>query len=413
MKRMKQMRPSIGRSILRIALALTVVLAAAGIAGYIYLRNSEWWGAVTLFLDDHRAENFRTMHELFPSRRALAGSEVWDFDRAGGAIVLPATYQFNGEERSLERFLVDSETTGLLIVRDGAIVHERYGVGYGETSLITSFSMAKSVISALVGIAIDEGYIRSVDDAITEYVHELRGSGYDGVSIHDVLTMSSGVAFSEDYESFFSDVMQLPIRVFGFRHPVTDILAELKREREPGSYNNYISSDSIALGLLVSRATGSALTDYLSRALWKPAGMEGDAWWNTDYHGNELGHAFLSARLRDYARFGRLYLNEGRRGDRQIVPAAWIHASVNPSEPHLQPGDNPDSFWTFGYGYQWWIPEEPEGDFSAIGIWGQYIYVHPRTRTVIVKTGTDYHFDALDHETIAVFRAIAAAPIAP
>lgn len=409
---MKRKRRPIGRILIRAALTLAAILTAAGVGGYLYLRNSEWWGAVTLFHDDYRAENFRTMHEIYPARAVPAGSEAWDFEPARGAIVLPERYRYKGEERSLERFLIDSETTGLLVVRDGAIAHERYGDGYDETSLITSFSMAKSVISALVGIAIEEGYIRSVFDNIAEYVHELRGSGYDGVSIHDVLTMSSGVAFNEDYESIFSDVMQLPIRVFGFRHPVTDILAELKREREPGSYNNYASSDSIALGLLISRATGSTLADYLSRTLWKPAGMEGDAWWNTDYHGNELGHAFLSARLRDYARFGRLYLNEGRRDGLQIIPAEWIHASLNPAEPHLQPGVNPNSSWTFGYGYQWWIPEDPEGDFCAIGIWGQYIYVHPRTRTVIVKTGTDYHFDTRDHETIAAFRAIAAAPVA-
>ena len=408
---MNKNRHPVGRIILRVALVVAVVIVAAGVGGYLYLRNSEWWGAVTLFHDDHRAENFRTMHERYPSRRVAAGSDVWEFLPAAGELALPEHYRFDGEERSLERFLAESETTGLLVVRDGAIVHEWYADGYDEESVITSFSMAKSVVSALVGIAIDEGYIQSVRDPITDYVPELRGSGYDGVSIHDVLTMSSGVAFSEEYESIFSDVMWLPMRVFGFQHPVTDVLAELEREREPGTYNNYVSSDSIALGLLVSRATGSTVADYLSRSVWIPAGMERDAWWNTDYHGNELGHAFLGATLRDYARFGRLYLNEGRRDDRRIVPAEWVHASLNPTEPHLQPGENPDSFWTFGYGYQWWIPEDPQGDFSAIGIWGQYIYVHPQTRTIIVKTGTDYHFDTRDHETIAVFRTIAALPI--
>jgi len=404
------------RSWRRVLLIFTATLlslvAVIGIGGYLYLRNSEWWVAITLFHDDYRATNFRTMHELFPAREVPAGGEVWELpSAAGGLEALPKTYRFNGEERSLTSFLQESETTGLLVLRDGAVTHESYYRGNEATSLAQSFSMAKSVVSALVGIAIEEGCIGSVRDPISDYVPELRGSGYDGVSIHDVLTMSSGVDFSEDYDNFLSDVMWLPVQIFGFQEAVPDILAKLGRKREPGTYNEYISSDSIALGLLVIRATGVPLTQFLSDKIWIPAGMEHVAWWNTDYPGSELGHAFLGATLRDYGRLGLLYLNGGRRSDRpeygEIIPARWVHDSVNPTEAHLQPGENPDSFWTFGYGYQWWIPEDPDGEFAAIGIWGQYIYVYPRYRTVIVKTSTDYYFDTRDHETIEVFRAIA------
>ncbi|TVR74673.1 MAG: class C beta-lactamase-related serine hydrolase [Spirochaetaceae bacterium] len=396
-----------------VAATLLGLVAVTGLGGYLYLRNSEWWVAITLFHDDYRADNFRTMHELFPSREVPAGGDVWELPLAkGGPVPLPETYQFDGEERSLVAFLEESETTGLLVLRDGMIIHESYYQGNDSASPAQSFSMAKSIVSALVGIAIQEGHIRSVRDPISDYVPELRGSGYDGVSIHDVLTMSSGVDFDENYDSFRSDIMWLPVRVFGFREAAPDILAELDRKREPGTYNEYISSDSIALGLLVARATGVPMAHYLSEKIWVPAGMERSAWWNTDYHGNELGHAFLGATVRDYGRVGLLYLNEGRRGDRpddsgEIIPAGWIYDSVNPTEAHLQPGENPDSFWTFGYGYQWWIPEQPDGEFAAIGIWGQYIYVYPRFGTVIVKTSTDYDFDTRDHETIEVFRAIA------
>jgi len=263
------------------------------------------------------------------------------------------------------------------------------------------------VVSALVGIAIEEGYIGSVQDLISDSVLELEGSGYEGVTIHHVLTMSSGVAFDEDYESFRSDVMWLPIRIFGFGESAVDILVSLERAREPGTFNEYISSDALALGVLVSRATGRSVSAYLEEVLWTPAGMEFPAAWNTDHHGNELTHAFLSGALRDYARIGRLYLNEGRRNGRTVIPADWVRETVERPEPHLQPGENPASSWTVGYGYQWWIPEEPEGDFVAMGIWGQYIYVHPTYDIVIAKTSTDDDFDLREKETIAVFRSLA------
>lgn len=400
------------RVLLIAVVAVLGVVTVAGVGGYLYLRNSEWWVAVTLFHDDYRAENFRTMHELFPSREVPAGGDVWELPRpSGGPAPLPEKYRFEGKERSLASFLEESETTGLLVLRDGAITHESYYRGYDAEARIQSFSMAKSVVSALVGIAVREGHIRSVRDPVSDYLPELRGSGYEGVSIHDVLTMSSGVDFDEDYDSFRSDVMWLPVRIFGFQHAAPDILAELGTRREPGTYNEYISSDSLVLGLLVERVTGVFLAQYLSEKIWIPAGMERSAWWNTDHHNNGLGHAFLGATLRDFGRLGLLYLNGGVRSDRpdagEIIPARWIFDSINPREPHLQPGENPDSFWTFGYGYQWWVPEEPDGEFTAIGIWGQYIYVYPRYGTVIVKTSTDYHFDTRDHETIEVFRAIA------
>jgi CubicO group peptidase (beta-lactamase class C family) len=219
--------------------------------------------------------------------------------------------------------------------------------------------------------------------------------------------MSSGLDFDEDYESFTSDINMLPVRVFGFRDALPDLVRETEAVREPGIYNDYVSSDSVVLGLVVEAAVGRSLSRYLEEAIWVPAGMEHPAHWNTDYHGNTLAHAFLSASLRDYLRFGRLYLNGGQRDGRRIIPAGWVSESLYREEPRLQPGENPDSHWSFGYGYKWWIPEEPVGDFVAIGIWGQYVYVHPEYRVVISKTRADYDFDERDHETIALFRELA------
>ena len=186
-----------------------------------------------------------------------------------------------------------------------------------------------------------------------------------------------------------------------------DSIAALQSDRGPGEFNAYASSDTMALGLVLEAATGERVADYLATRLWAPMGAEADATWSTDRTGREIALCCLNATLRDYARFGRLYLEGGAREGRQIVPADWVAASVTPEAAHLQPGENPASDWTFGYGYKWWIPEDPQGDFTAIGVWGQYVYVDPTREVVIVKTSTDPEFDDNDHETIAAFRAIA------
>lgn len=392
------------RRIVIAAAVLAALLVVVAVGGFLYLRLGPAGGVLNLFADGQRADNFRALHEALPSHPVTAGGETWAFDLDERP--LPERFVFEGEERSLSDLLRASETTGLLVAHDGVILHEAYYQGYDQHSLATSFSVAKSFTSALVGIALDRGQIRSLDDAISDYVPELVGSGYEGVAIRDVLTMSSGIAFDEDYARAGSDVMRLPLRLFVLRQPVADVLGRLPREREPGTLQSYASSDAQALGLLLARATGTTVAEFLEEAIWRPAGMEADAAWGTDLHGQELTYAFLAATLRDYARFGRLFLNEGRRADRQVVPAAWVEASVRPGVIAMAPDA---AFGAgFGYGYQWWVPDGDEGDFLAMGIWGQFVYVHPGHRVVIVKTSTDPDYAGRQRETLAAFRAMAA-----
>ena len=244
------------RIVRRIASVAAVVAAllVVAVGGFLYLRLGPAGGALSMFADGRRAESFRTLHRSLPSHPVAADGDTWAFDR--DELPLPERYTFEGEERSLEDLLRASETTGLLVARDGVILHEAYYQGYDQRSLTTSFSVAKSFTSALIGIALDRGQIRSTDDAISDYVPEFIGSGYEGVAIRDVLTMSSGIAFDEDYARAGSDVMQLPLRLFVLRQPVVDVLRRLPRAREPGTAHHYASSDAIALGLLLTRATG-------------------------------------------------------------------------------------------------------------------------------------------------------------
>jgi len=404
------------RRIASVAVVLAALLVVVAVGGFLVLRLGPAGGVLSMFADGRRAESFRSLHETLPSHPVAAGGDTWVFDR--DEVPLPERYAFEGEERTLEGLLLASETTGLLVARDGVILHEAYYQGYDGRSLATSFSVAKSFTSALVGIALDRGQIRSIDDAISDYVPELVGSGYEGVAIRDVLTMASGIAFEEDYTRAGSDVMQLPLRLFVLRQPVEDVLRRLPRARAPGTAHHYASSDAIALGLLLRRATGQSVARLLEEAIWRPAGMEADAAWGTDLHGQALTYAFLGATLRDYARFGRLYLNEGRRDDLQVVPAAWVADSVGLGVPSpalgLGVAGSEAGFAAgfgagFGYGYQWWIPDGDEEDFLAMGIWGQFVYVHPGHRIVIVKTSTDPGFAGRERETVAAFRAIARA----
>lgn len=356
------------RKLTRIILWTLAALAVLAAAGFLWLRNSPYWDGITLFSDAHRAANFRDMDRIFPFRDVPRGDSVWAFDHDPRP--LPATYAFGDEQRDLAAFLDRTETTGLMVVHAGAITHEAYRLGADETSPFTSWSVAKSVLSALIGIAVEEGHITSLRDPIGQYVPALAVSGYGDVSIEDALTMSSGVAFDEDYDNPRSDINMLIFRAMALGTPLEDSIAALQSIRTPGEFNQYSSADTMALGLVLEAATGMPVAEYLSSRLWGPMGAEADATWNTDRTGREIVLCCLNARLRDYARFGRLYLAGGAREGQQIVPADWVRDSVTPGAAHLQPGDNPASDWTFGYGYKWWIPEDPQGDFTAIGVWG-------------------------------------------
>ena len=317
-----------------------VVVAAllVALAGYVWLRNSPHWAAVTLFAEDVRVENFRNLDRIFPSQPVASGNTVWRF--AEDMRPLPATYEFLDETRQVDAFLTDTVTTGLLVLHDGVLVHEEYRLGADEASSFTSWSVAKSVLSILVGIALEEGHINSVHDQLTDYIPELAGSAYDGVTIEDALTMSSGVAFDEDYANPLSDVNRLFVSL-SMGQTMVDILAGLGRDHAPGTYNNYISSDSIALGLVLEAATGIPNEEYLATRLWHPMGAEHAASWSTGADGLVLPFCCLNATLRDYARLGQLYLQGGARDGEQIVPRAWVEASTTPNAPRLLPGDNP------------------------------------------------------------------------
>jgi CubicO group peptidase (beta-lactamase class C family) len=404
-KRGKRKRRAWIKFLKAVFIVVVILLIAAGLFNRQLARL---FHVLTLFEPDHIVENFRTMDRMFPCRTVRRGGPPHVFERAPGD--LPELYTYKGQTKRVEEFLNKTWTTGFIVIHDDRIVFEKYFRGNTDASRCISWSMVKSFVSALVGIALEEGSIRDIGDPVTRYVPFLKGSGYDGVPIKHVLQMSSGIRFNEDYADFFADINRMG-RVFALGRSMDDFVASLENDFEPGTRHHYVSMDTQVLGMVLREATGQDLSSYLEEKIWQRVGMESDALWIVDGEGMELAFGGLNAVLRDYARFGLLYLQGGLWKGRQVVPADWVQASVTPDAPHLNPGPNPSSDSELGYGYQWWIPEDPEGDFVAIGIFNQFIYVHPGHKVVIAKTSAypdqNVDGDEKELESIALFRAIA------
>ena len=392
--------------LLRVLGVFIIILIIAAL--FNISRITRLYRVITLFEPDVIVQNFRDLGDSFESRKISHGKNIYRFKR--NARELPATYTYNNKEKSINEWIDHTDTTGLIVIKDDTILFEKYYRGNTETSKAISWSVAKSFVSALFGIAVAEGHIKDINAPVTDYAPLLKPSGYNGVPVKHILQMSSGIKFTENYGDFYSDINRMG-RAFALNTSFDDFVISLKSEKKSGIYNHYVSMDTQVLGIVLRETTGKNLSEYLEEKIWKPCGMESDATWLIDSNGMEAAFAGLNVVLRDYARFGRLYLKEGNWEGAQIIDPQWVKDSITPDAPHLMPGKNPASSWTLGYGYQWWIPENRDGDYLAIGVYGQFIYIYPRYNIVIAKTSAyaDYNKDgdAMEIETIEMFRAIA------
>ena len=259
-----------------------------------------------------------------------------------------------------------------------------------------SFSVTKSITSTAVGLAIRDGLIQSVDDQVSWYLPELKGSGYDGVTLGDCLEMASATDFQEDYEVGKPSDMPKFQKHFALKKPFIDFMVNIGRhpDRTIGRFNGYSSIDAQAAGMCVSAALQDcSLAEYVSRELWQPLGAEDDAYWLVDGAGIEMGAGGFCASARDLAKFGQLFLQKGRWGDRQVLPESWVYQATSPHAPHLMPGLRDDCLKPWGYGYLWWTPEFRYGsDYFASGIYNNYVYVNPEKQVVIANLAANEDF---------------------
>lgn len=331
---------------------------------------------------DFMALTFQSMDRIYETQTVAAPLTYSPLPREERR--MDFTFEFEGKTLPADAILNDAYTNALLIAKDGKIVFERYRNFSNEQTRFTSMSMAKSITSILIGIAIDRGAIRSLDDLITDYVPELKGSAYDGVTLRQAIDMKTGVDRRDGDQTIPGSAgaarrEQMLIR--NERPMVDEAFMVGRNGTPPGTTFEYSTLNTTVLGWVLERATGQGMTDFTSQSLWQPMGAESPAYWMADgpgKTGRPMNGMGFNATLRDYARIGLMMLENGRANGRQIVSEAWVEQSTGGPHPAAMPNGNR------GYQHMWWtVPGQPA--YYADGLGGQYIYVDPQTDTVIVK----------------------------
>jgi CubicO group peptidase (beta-lactamase class C family) len=360
--------------------SLLLLTLVAVVVGYVsapsfYLTRTIFWGE----------SDYKDL-QRFPARTIHNAPSVSHFDK------LPADNPYasqidaigrDSSNGSLEGYLQASGTTAFLVVHDDKLLYERYFNGYGQRSLNTSFSMAKSFASALVGIAIDEGHIKSVDEPIINYIPELlkKDKRFKSITIRNLLTMSSGIKYEEGATLPWSEAADDTKTYYSI--DLRELALNSQIEGKPGQYFEYNNYNPLLVGMIIERVTGMHVADYLQQKLWKPMGMEADGSWSLDSKndGFEKMESGVNARARDFARFGMLFAKEGNWRGKQLISRVWVEESTRP-DTTTDPSQD--------YQYFWWV-NTPNGKnhFSAQGNYGQYIYVAPEKDLVIVRLGKE------------------------
>jgi CubicO group peptidase (beta-lactamase class C family) len=343
--------------------------------------------------------------ELFPSRLVKRATTPWLFKRAPEPTIF---YNFRSDRLSIENYLSRNPTTGLLIARDDTILHEHYQYARTDHDRFLSQSVAKTITAMLIGNAISENKIRSIDDPVLAYVPSLANTEYGKTSIRDLLHMSSGVAFTENYDGS-DDVAKLARDLFGEpgKDPIASVAQFNTRIAPPGTKWHYASVETEILGLVLRAAIGEPVADYLHDRIWQAIGTEADASWAIDGTGQEVTFCCFNAVLRDYARIGRLLAHDGAWEGRQLIPRQWLQdaTTVQPNNAYLAPGAATPYF---GYGYQVWLLPGEQRRFALLGIRGQMILVDPASKLVMVHTAVRNNPSdpASNAETIALWLGV-------
>lgn len=332
---------------------------------------------------DHLVGVYSHFDEIFPSRRIRAATDRWSFKRRPEP---PIEYTFDSQRLTIADYLKRNPVTGLLIAKDDVILYEHYQYSRTDRDRFLSQSLAKTIVAMLVGIAVSEGGIKSIDDPASIYVPGLAGTEYGNTPIRALLNMSSGVAFSEVYDGQ-DDIARLGRALFGGQEKdAATIVAQFNtRSSPPDTQWHYASIETEILGLILRSATSMPVADYFHDRIWDAIGAEADASWAVDGGGQEIAFCCVNATLRDYARFGRLLAHTGTWEGRQLIPHQWIldATTVKSADKHLLPKVATSYF---GYGYQTWILPGEQRRFALLGIRGQFILVDPASKLVMVHT---------------------------
>jgi len=388
--------------IIGLLLIYTLLLNSQNIRRLYHLNN--------LFDAASIRENFQHMPQFFSSVAIAKSEQAQEIKSSEKSYTLPTTFNFDNFNVSSDYFLRYTNTSALLILKDNQLVYENYFLNTENpleknNNLFIAWSISKSFVSTLTGIAVQEGSIKSIDDLVITYVPELKNTGYEKVTIKQLLHMTSGVEFNEDYADFFSD-----INIFSYYLALGlnthDYIKTLKNNTHQGTHL-YTSIDTEVLAMVIAKATGKPLHQYLTEKIWQPLGMEQDALWLSDAYANEFAAGGLNANPRDYARFGLLIANQGMWDGKEIISANWLN-NIGTKENRVSAND----YEVYDYSFKWWIPKDTlENEMLAIGVYDQYIYINRDKKIVIVKLSANPNY--LDDNYISeaqslnLFRTIA------
>ncbi|NOR30749.1 MAG: serine hydrolase [Sulfitobacter sp.] len=381
-----------GKWLGRIILAL--VLAAVVVGFWKRDEITRLLAVNSLFSEDKIVSNFSHMDRAFLSTPVSRGTGPTTELAYGAEFALPP---------QVDDWIAARDVTSLVVLKDGKVVYENYFKGTASDDRRISWSVAKSYLSALIGILLDEGQIASLDDQVTQYAPALLGTAYDGATIRNVLNMASGVTFDEDYLDKNSDINRMG-RVIALGGELDTFAASLKDSfAAPGTQWQYVSIDTHVISMVIRGATNRTIPDLLSEKIIAPMGLEYEPYYLTDGSGVAFVLGGLNLTTRDYARMGQMFLQNGMYNGQQIVPAEWVAASTAPTAP-TEPG-------AIGYGYQWWVPKgAAQGEFMARGVYGQYIYINQADGVVIATNAADRNFrkPGVADQNVDTFRLISA-----
>ena len=360
------------------------------------------------FEPENHVWHLQNSSEIFVTRTVSRAENGAAFTRRDGALD-GFTYAHEGQERTIDDFKKHAETTGLVILHKGELVHESYEKGADAGTLFATYSLVKSITTTLVGLAVADGFIQSVDDQLADYLPALKGTGYDGVTIKQAMEMSSGVAFDMVPWPDLPDTIEFitETAILGNRRSF-EMAASYSRHTEPGTFFSYNTAESQILLELVRQTTGKSAALYLEEKLWRPLGMSHDAAWVLDKpgpDGAEFGGAFFNAAVRDWARFGQFIEQDGVWNGEALLPSDWVARAGQPNEPHLQFGKVFEGSER-GYGWHWW--PYPNGAFTASGAYGQTLYIDQAKDLVVARSSAwaEGYVAEHDEESFAFFTAL-------
>ena len=349
-------------------------------------------GVMLSWTPEQTIVNFRRADQIFAAHTIHRGANVRALPRAAVQIDPVVTQSGGLPAVSVEQLMKAERITGVIAVKDGEVILERYAFGRGPEDRWISMSVAKSVTSTLIGAAVKDGLIHSIDDPVVQYIPELKGSAFDGVTIRNLMTMSSGVRWKEDYIDLRSDIaLAGGEEMVGGVPPLVAYAKRLDREATPGTRRKYQTIDADMLGIVLSHALkGRTLADYISEKIWRPFGMEADASWLIDKAGIERGGCCLNITLRDYARLGMFMDERAKAGGVDVLADGWIQQAWTPQL------SEPDKY-VIGFGYYWQVRQD--GGYEAVGAYGQSVTIYPKEHLVIAVNSA-----SVDHHGIGLAR---------